>query len=71
MRDGIASSLRSEFKTLRAALRSLDGTLQRVIATDGAATAQPRSRPRLSAKARASLVLQGRYMGHMRQLKPR
>jgi hypothetical protein len=30
-----------------------------------------RRRPRLSAKARASLVLQGRYMGFMRQLKPR
>ena len=28
-------------------------------------------RPRLSSKARASLVLQGRYMGYMRQLKPR
>jgi hypothetical protein len=26
---------------------------------------------RLSPKARASLVLQGRYMGFMRQLKPR
>jgi hypothetical protein len=25
----------------------------------------------LSPKARASLVLQGRYMGYMRQLKPR
>jgi len=30
-----------------------------------------RSRPRLSTKARASMVLQGRYMGYMRQLKPR
>ena len=30
-----------------------------------------RRRTRLSAKARASLVLQGRYMGYMRQLKPR
>ena len=30
-----------------------------------------RRRPRLSAKARASMVLQGRYMGYMRQLKPR
>jgi len=29
------------------------------------------SRKPLSAKARASLVLQGRYMGFMRQLKPR
>jgi hypothetical protein len=28
------------------------------------------SRKPLSAKARASLVLQGRYMGYMRQLKP-
>src|SRR5260221_332755 len=31
----------------------------------------PPPRSRLSAKARASLVLQGRYMGYMRQLKPR
>ena len=30
-----------------------------------------RSRPHLSAKARVSLVLQGRYMGYLRQLKPR
>jgi len=26
---------------------------------------------KISAKARASLVLQGRYMGYMKQLKPR
>jgi hypothetical protein len=32
---------------------------------------RPASRRPLSAKARASLVLQGRYMGYMRQLKPR
>jgi len=30
-----------------------------------------RHRPGLSAKGRASLVLQGRYMGYMRQLTPR
>jgi hypothetical protein len=71
VRNGTATSLRSEFKTLRAALRSLDGTLQKVIATNGTATTVPRRRPHLSAKARASLVLQGRYMGFMRQLKPR
>src|SRR5207245_9612697 len=29
------------------------------------------SRKPLSAKARASMVMQGRYMGYMRQLKPR
>jgi hypothetical protein len=70
VRNGTALSLKSEFKALRAALRSLDGTLQKVIATNGAAT-RPHTRPRLSPKARASLVLQGRYMGFMRQLKPR
>jgi len=30
-----------------------------------------RHRPGLSAKGRASLVLQGRYIGHIRHLKPR
>jgi len=38
---------------------------------NGAHAETPRRRPRLSPKARASLVLQGRYMGFMRQLKPR
>jgi hypothetical protein len=38
---------------------------------NGAKPEKPRRRPRLSRKARASLVLQGRYMGFMRQLKPR
>lgn len=71
MRNGIASGLKSEFKTLRAALRSLDDTLQRVIAKSGSSIMDARRRPRLSAKARASLVLQGRYMGFMRQLKPK
>jgi hypothetical protein len=67
----ISSSLKSEIRALRAALRSLESTLQRVIETNGASTTVPRSRPHLSPKARASLVLQGRYMGYMRQLKPR
>ena len=40
------------------------------VSGNGAAKPKGRSRPRLSAKARASLVLQGRYMGFMRQLKP-
>jgi len=71
VRNGTAAILKREFKTLRAALRSLDGTLQRAIATNGSEKAESRPRPRLSAKARASLVLQGRYMGFMRQLKPK
>jgi hypothetical protein len=37
---------------------------------NAASSENGRSRPVLSAKARASLVLQGRYMGFMRQLKP-
>jgi hypothetical protein len=41
-----------------------------VAQTNGrAVSAQPQRK--MSAKARASLKLQGRYMGYMRQLKPR
>jgi hypothetical protein len=71
VRNGIASSLRREFKNLRGALQSLDYVLRTIIAMNGSVPAEPRRRPRLSPKARASLVLQGRYMGFMRQLKPR
>jgi hypothetical protein len=54
-------------------MQSLDSTLQRLIPANGAQVANGRQRRkvRLSPKARASLVLQGRYMGFMRQLKPR
>jgi hypothetical protein len=43
------------------------------IMSNGQGSKKPptRRRPRLSAKVRASLKLQGRYMGYMRQLKPR
>jgi hypothetical protein len=46
-------------------LGQLDGRIER--------RRKPRvlSRKPLSAKARSSLVLQGRYMGYMRQLRPR
>ena len=40
------------------------------LSANGTKKGNGRSRPRLSAKARASMVLQGRYMGFMRQLKP-
>jgi len=41
-------------------------------ATSNGAELKPlRGRPRLSGKTRASMVLQGRYMGYVRQLKPR
>jgi hypothetical protein len=40
LRNGTSSKRKREFKTLRAAHRSLDGVLQKVIATNGAATAE-------------------------------
>jgi hypothetical protein len=58
---------------LRMAHRSL-ARLSRQLAARNPTTAGNggiRRRPRLSAKARGSLVLQGRYMGYVRQLKPR
>ncbi|HEU4401103.1 MAG TPA: hypothetical protein VFT43_03280 [Candidatus Polarisedimenticolia bacterium] len=62
----------SEIKQVRRTLRVLDHSLLRLvpILTDGTRV-RPRRRAPLSSKARASLVLQGRYMGYMRQLKPR
>jgi len=62
---------------LRRSLSELDRSLRRFAPLLAAATkastqrASARSVRRLSPKARASLVLQGRYMGFMRQLKPK
>lgn len=75
MTSDLHSELRKEFKTLQLAMRSLDSTLQRFVSANGRqesrSNGRPRRKVRLSPKARASLVLQGRYMGFMRQLKPR
>jgi hypothetical protein len=70
------TSIAREIGALRQSLRTFDRTLRRLAprlsaamgdgAVSKAAPAQPR--PRLTAKARASMVLQGRYMGFMRQL---
>ena len=69
-----AGSAVKEIHRLRAILKGADRSLTR-LSRQVAATANPggngRSRPRLSPKVRASLVLQGRYMGYVRQLKPR
>jgi hypothetical protein len=64
---------------LRQQLSAFDRSLRRLAAMVGQLNGRierrrkPRAgvRRRLSAKARASLVLQGRYMGFVRQLKPR
>lgn len=66
-----------EIAVLRRTLRNLDRSLRRLgrmlaIGPTRRASSQGqkvRRRPRLSAKARSALKLQGRYMGFMRQLK--
>jgi hypothetical protein len=72
------SRLTSEIRSLRRCLRSFDLSLRRLTpmlsvaaSLNEAPKANGRARSRLFSKARASLVLQGRYMGYMRQLKPR
>src|SRR5438093_6704181 len=67
-----------EVDRLRGSLKDLDRSLRRrapflsgATSTNEASKNNGRPRPRLTAKARASLVLRGRYMGYMRQLKPR
>ncbi len=67
-------TLRREFKALHVAILALDGTLQGLATKNGADQSpggERKRKVRLSAKAHASMVLQGRYMGYMRQLKPR
>lgn len=61
--------IRRSLLALERSLRRLVPVLSATVSTNG--TRKRNDRRRLSAKARASLVLQGRYMGFMRQLKPR
>ena len=70
-------SVASEITVLRHTLRTLDRSLRTLspilaVSPTGRASSQAkevRRSLRLSAKARAALKLQGRYMGYMRQLK--
>jgi len=70
--------INNEILTLRQTLKAFDRSLRRLMPLlsagaplNGAPKVNGRSRPCLSTKARASLVLQGRYMGYMKQLTPR
>jgi hypothetical protein len=66
--------LRKALGDVRDSIQALDRTLSRLVTGNGTGKteARPGRQPRrLSGKARAALVLQGRYMGYMRQLKPR
>ena len=75
MRRILQVTLRRKFMSLRNAMQSLDTTLRRLRFANGTAevvsNGRPLRRARLTPKARAALVLQGLYMGYMRQLKPK
>jgi hypothetical protein len=57
-------------RTLDRSLRRLAPMLSATVSMNSPAEDNGRSRSRFSAKGRAALVLQGRYVGYMRQLKP-
>ncbi len=70
------SRIAKELSRVRISLRTLDKALRRltpVITADMKASVNGSAKPavRVSAKTRAARVLQGRYMGYVRQLKPR
>ena len=77
------SRITVEIRTVQQSLSALDGALRRLasaIGTEKATGPAPartstrkRSRPKLklSASRRAALELQGRYMGYLRNLKPK
>jgi len=72
-------SLAREIRTIRTSFRQLAGAFSRLapiltkrrppMSDNG--TGPARRRPRITAKHRAALKLQGRYMGTLRGLKPR
>jgi hypothetical protein len=75
--DVCRSRIASDIRSVRLSLRALDHSLRRLVPLltgtkqNGFQPEKLLRRLRLSPKARVSLVLQGRYMGYMRQLKPR
>ena len=78
MRKNFDGRVRNEIRTLRHSLKEVDRSLRRLapmlsaaVSMNDAPKANGRSRRHFSVKARASMVLQGRYMGFMRQLRPR
>src|ERR1043166_9457764 len=70
-----SASFRKHVMDVRRSLAALDrslGVLSASMNGNGAAhTGRARATRRLSPRARAALKLQGRYMGYMRQLKPK
>jgi hypothetical protein len=72
--DSISRRIRIIRRSLLAIVAALDGlvpALNQLDSREGAAQPIRRRSPTLSPKRRAALKLQGRYMGHLRGLKPR
>ena len=66
------TTIRTSFQQLAKAFSRIAPHLTSVPAiTSVNSDGRPRRKPRLSARQRAALKLQGRYMGTMRGLKPR
>ena len=63
-----------EIRSIRTALRQLQRSIDRLASDLAVATTTnekpPRRRRPIAPARRAALVLQGRYLGYMRQLKP-
>jgi len=67
-----SDKIKKQIAATRRSLKTLDLSLRQLalMVAAGSKNDRPR-RSRLSPKGRASLKLQGRYMGYMRQLKPK
>lgn len=66
----LAAEIRSIRTGLRQLLRAFDRLAPALAAAQAVKEKRPRVKPRLTKERRADLVLQGRYMGYMRNLKP-
>ena len=69
-----SSLIRRQLAAVRRSLSAFDRSLSRLSASLNGGVSSAAKRPRarkLSARARAAFKLQGRYMGFMRQLKPK
>ena len=66
-----SSQVNKQIADARRSLKTLERSLQKLAALARSDSSASPPRRQLSAKGRASLILQGRYMGFMRQLQPR
>ena len=76
--NGTTTHMTREIRAMRRSVSNLDRSIRRLApmlkamaVTNGSEGVTSRRRPRLSVKQRAALKIQGRYMGFMRQLRPK